>query len=79
MCAGKEQSLLFDLLNAFDQIESNYKSEFFLFKELPIFPYACATSTDLPSNIRKNGQSYGTCVLAAIYEHIVVSPHGTYI
>ena len=48
--ACKEQSLLFDLFKAIDQIESSHKSEVFSLKRL-IFLHACATCSELPSNI----------------------------
>ena len=48
--ARKEQSLLFDLFKTFNKIESSYKSDFFLHKR-PISHHACATSSELPSNI----------------------------
>ena len=42
--------MLFDLLKAFDYLESHYKSDFFSQKR-PIFFHACATCSELPSNI----------------------------
>ena len=49
-CAGKEQSLLFDLFKAFDYIESSHKSDVFSPK-IHIFLHACVTSSELPFNI----------------------------
>ena len=42
--------MLFDLLKAFDKIESGQKSDFFA-PIRPIFLHACATCSELPSNI----------------------------
>ena len=47
----KEQSLLFALFNASDKIESSHKSNFLPQKRLF---YACATCSELPSNISIN-------------------------
>ena len=47
---GKEQSLLFDLFKAFDQIESIHESDFFSPKR-PIFLHACVTCPELPYDI----------------------------
>ena len=66
---GKEQSLLFDLLKEFDQIESSQKLDFwglyavpnkqtkpgFFFSKGPIFLHSCATCSELPSNISPMG------------------------
>ena len=46
-CAGKAQSLLFDLFKAFHNIERSHKSD----PKRPIFLHACATCYELPSNI----------------------------
>ena len=50
-CVGKEQSLLFDLFKAFAWIESSRKSKIFLRKDL----FACASCSDLPSDISTMG------------------------
>ena len=44
------QSGLFDLFMAFDKIESGHKSDVFSPKR-PVFLHACATYSELPSNI----------------------------
>ena len=49
------QSLLFDLLKAFDQIESIHKSDLF-YPKIPTFLHACATCSELPSNISTMNQ-----------------------
>ena len=48
--ARKEQSLLSDLLKAFDEIESSHKSDIISPKR-PIFIHVRATYSGLPSNI----------------------------
>ena len=45
-CARKEQSLLFDLFKAFDQIESSLRKTYFL--------HVCASCSEIPSNVNKN-------------------------
>ena len=41
----EEQSLLFNLVKAFDEIQSSHKSDRFYTKG-PIFPHACATCSE---------------------------------
>ena len=48
--AHEELSLLSDLLKAFDKIESSHKSHIF-YPKGPIFLHACATCSQLPSNL----------------------------
>ena len=48
--ARKEQSLLFDLIKAFDY-RSRAVTNWILFLRKPIFCHACSTYSDLPSNI----------------------------
>ena len=42
--------MFFDLLKAFDNIDSSHKSDIFALKK-PILLHACATCSELPSNI----------------------------
>ena len=49
-CACREQSLLFDLCKSFDKFESSHKSDIF-YPKRPIFLHACATGSELTSNI----------------------------
>ena len=53
-CARKNLCLLFDLLQAFNYIESSHKSKIFSTKG-PIFLHAYATCSELPSNISTMG------------------------
>ena len=48
-CARKKQFLLFNLFEAYDQIESSHESELFCPKR-SIFFHACVASSELPSN-----------------------------
>ena len=50
-CARTEQSLLFSLIKAFDQIQSSHTSDFFFSPKGNIHLHACATCSNLPSNI----------------------------
>ena len=50
MRTRRKEKLLFYIAQAFDQIEISHKSDFFSPK-WPIFLHACATCSELPSNI----------------------------
>ena len=58
-CARKEQSLFIDLFKAFDWIVSSQKLDIY-YPERLIFLHACATCSELPSNMN-------TKVLSGIY------------
>ena len=49
-CAPKEQFLLFDKFKAFDNIESSHRL-FFFSQKRHVFLYACATCSELISNV----------------------------
>ena len=50
-CARKEQSLLFDMFEAFEWIGSSHKSGVFFIKKKTFFVHVCATCSELPYNI----------------------------
>ena len=50
MCARKEQSLLFDLLKAFDYVKSGHKYVFFS-PRMPMFLNPLEKCPEIPSNM----------------------------
>ena len=81
-CAGKEQSLFFNLLKAFDLFQSSHKSDIFYLKR-PIFLHACATCSELTSNISNNRKQVQICNFFKTSYNIINSfahrKHGFYI
>ena len=60
-CAHKDQSLFQYLFKVFHQIESSNKLIFFSIvkRKIPIFLYACAICSELPSNVSTRGKDKG--------------------